>query len=567
MTVHSKISPAFEKVLKPLRSGFGQVLFFSLFLNLLVLTLPIYMMQVYDRVIPTRHLETLFFLTLIAIVAIAVYVVLEIMRARTLTRIAGWVGENLREETLLACMRARARGLDVGRRPLDEIEALRGTLAGAGVAALFDLPWLPVFVLIIWGIDYTLGVAALVAVLSMIGIAFVTDTVIRRRVQEARKCDAHANRFAQAAILNATSVIAMVMWPAVLKTWRKQNDDTQSIKTSLDDSIATFGAITKGVRFIIQISVLGLGAYLAVQGEITMGTIIAVSIMLGRALAPVDVLVGGWKQLGHTRDAVVYLNEFLRSSTSTDAKISLPEPQGNICVRGLSSHLPGGGGALVSQVNFDLSAGESLAIIGPSGAGKSSLCKALLGYLPISGGTVRIDGADIRDWRAEDLAPFVGYLPQRAEFLPGTIRDNIARFQEEASDEDVVEAARLAHIHELILSLPKGYATKLGSDGAPLSGGQQQRIGLARALFQRPRILVLDEPNANMDGDGAAALMMALQKARQWSASVIMVVHTSGMLKGADKIMALRDGRVETYGPAKEVLAHLEPVKQVKQAV
>ncbi len=557
-----QLAPAIQSIMRPVVKSLLLVVFFSFFINVLTMTLPLYMMQTYDRVIPTKHTETLVFLTLIALFAVLVYIGLETVRSRLLTGIGEWTASNIRNDVLWATMKSTSKGRDISNRPLQELDGIKSFLSSATFVALFDLPWLPLFIIIIWSINYVLGIAALLSICVMVGISALTNFTIRSHLQTIRGLDAKSDSFAQAAIQNTTSILAMRTWPQIFDSWSEKQNNKGNIKDILDGRIVFYSALTKGMRMIVQILILGLGAYLVVHDEITMGTIIAVSIMLGKALAPIDVLIGGWKQFGHTRNAVIYLNELLRMEPlPEDDGIKLPAPRGNILVQGMSAILPGSKQVLVSQINFNVPAGKAMAIIGPSGAGKSSLCKALLGYIPIVAGSVRLDGAEIADWRVEDLAPHIGYLPQKSEFMPGTIKENIARFHN-AKDREIVEAAQLSGIHEIILSLPQGYNTELKPDGSPLSGGQQQRIGLARALFGKPRIIILDEPNSNMDAEGAFALNRAIKMAKSWGSTIIMVVHTSDMFEHADLVLAMNNGKADSFGPTQEVLARYSNMKK-----
>lgn len=545
-----------EKLFHQLTPIFIQIAALSFFINLLMLTIPLYMMQVFDRVVPTQHLETLFFLTLIAGGAVLVYGILETIRSRFLIRTGSWISTKIKPTVLYACLHSPAKGLNVGKRPLEEVDTLKSILTSPASLAMLDLPWFPIFIGVIWMIHPALGIAALCSGAFLFLISGLSHFLVHKRIPQVRDLLIKGDQFATAAIQGTTSVLAMAMWPDVIRNWKSLQTVPAYQTTKIEEVTATFSAVIKAVRMFIQVALLGFGAYLAVKGEITMGSIIAVSILSGRALAPVDILVGSWRQILHAREALTYLKQFLDQNKQPDDKISLPAPTGHVQVQNASFTLPGMKKFLLNQISFTLNAGETLAIIGASGAGKSTLCKAILGYHSLAGGNIRLDGADISRWRPEDIAPYIGYMPQRAEFFPGSVRDNISRFQE-CADQEVIEAAKLTGLHEIILALPLGYETQLDADGSPLSGGQAQRVGLARALFQKPRFLILDEPNANLDGAGTGALISALNTAQDWGATIVMVVHRQNMLQGIDKILALRDGRIELFGPAAQVLEKL----------
>lgn len=532
------------------------LVFFSFLINILALTLPIYMMQVFDRVVPTQHLETLFYLTLIAGVAILVHGILDIIRSRILIRTGTWMSNIIKPKLLRACITSKASGLDVGSRPLEELDMLKAILAGPAATALFDIPWFPVFIAVIWLVHPVLGLAALGAALILLFLSGLSHFLMQRKTSYIRNLVQRGDRFGSAAIQGSSSILGMRMWPDILQAWKTLRSDPAEESGAQEEVIATFSAAIKSIRLFVQVSLLGIGAYLAVQGEITMGSVIAVSILSGRALAPVDILVSSWKQILHAREATHFLRQLLARNPELKMALQLPPPSGKLEVQNISVVTPGGSRLLLNQISFSLAAGDSLAIIGASGAGKSSLCKALIGYFQLANGHIRLDGADIGRWRDDDLSPHIGYLPQKVEFFPGSVKKNIARFQE-SPDHDVIEAAKLAGLHELILALPKGYETQIETDGSPLSGGQAQRIALARTLFRKPSLIVLDEPNANLDGAGAAALITALNAASDWGATLLIVAHRQDMLQGIGKILALRDGRIELFGPANLVLEKL----------
>ncbi|MFK7866954.1 MAG: type I secretion system permease/ATPase [Alphaproteobacteria bacterium] len=544
--------PLIAQIKKQILQSFIIVAFFSFFINILVLTIPLYMIQIFDRVVPTRHLETLLYLTIIAVFAILVSMALEAIRTRSLIRIGAWGAHQLKPAILEACMKAQSRGIDVGKRPLEEGESLRSILASPAITALFDLPWVPVFIAIIWFIHPALGVMAMASSTLLIAITVMGYYVTRQSIHDIRSANIISDRFTQAIIQNAPSVMAMGMWPDILRNWKAIHDGSARNHTKSDDLTATISAITKGIRMLIQIGVLGLGVLFAVKGDISAGSIIAVSILLGRALAPVDVIVASWKQLVHAKAIWQHLNGLLQHTEDRAWSTTLPAPKGAIFAQGVTFVSPDTRRVLLHQVGFALNPGETLAIIGNSGAGKSTLCKAILGYLPLAAGKIQIDGASINDWRPDNLGPYLGYLSQRSEFFPGSIKSNIARFQDGA-DAPVIEAAQLTNIHEMILNMPKGYDTMLTAQGAPLSGGQQQRLGLARAIYKKPKILVLDEPSSNLDDDGFSAMTKTLKAAREWNATIIIVMHNQKMIGSFDKILRLHHGRVQAFGKPQDI--------------
>lgn len=540
-------------VLRQARGALAVVGGFSLGLNLLMLTLPVYMIQVFDRVLPTRHGSTLVFLTVIAAGAVLTYGLLEMVRARMLGRIAGWAADRLKGDILAATLRARSRGMDLGKRPLEELDMLRGLLAGPAVAALFDIPAVPLFIAVIWMLHPALGLTALGAAVGMTILAMIGSRAAQRRATTARPAEADAERLAGALVGGSETVLALSMQGSGLSRWRTFSDVAAVLRLRTDDLTAAHGAGSRAVRLFVQIAVVGLGAWLAIHDALSMGAIPAVSILLGRALAPVDVLVGSWRQVSHARAAVGMLDEVLRHAPSPDPHpLGFPEEGAALLCRGLTVQAPGGGRVLLRNVSFQLEPGEVLAVVGPSGAGKTTLCRALLGVLPSLAGSVRFGGADLTGGRHGPSAHAVGTLAQRLEFLPGTVRDNIARFAENIDDAAVLRAARTAGVHETILALPEGYQTSLAPDGTPLAAGHARLVGLARALFGDPRLLVLDDPNMALDGEGAAALGRALDAAKTWGATVILTTHTPALVARADKVLTLRAGQAVSFGPPRQ---------------
>ncbi|TVR81028.1 MAG: type I secretion system permease/ATPase [Rhodospirillales bacterium] len=541
------------------RVGLAWLLLFSFCINLLVLTSPIYMMQTYDRVLASGHHETLLFMTLIAGVAVLVMGLLEMVRSRILGRVGGWLEQRLAPELISAGMRGALRGLAPNAQSLRDLASVRGFIGGSGVNAALDSPWTPIFITVIWLMHPLLGIIALGAALILLLAALIGEAVARRPVQAAQKLAISNVHKADSALRNAEVFHAMGMLPGFLRTWVGQNDNAIGLQRQAGDRHAALTGFSKFFRLFVQILILGAGAYLVLQQELTPGGMIAASILLGRALAPVDQAIGAWKAFIAARDAWGRLNRLLTALPSLPATLPLPAPTGALACEQLVFQQPGADRPVLAGISFALAPGEVLGVLGPSAAGKSTLCRLLLGTWQPTRGHVRLDGADVFRWPAEQLGPFVGYLPQDVELLTGSVTDNIARLDPEPDPDAVVAAAVSAGVHDLILRLPQGYETQIGEGGSVLSGGQRQRIGLARALYRQPRLLVLDEPNANLDTDGETALQRAILNAKGWGATVILVTHAPRVLAPADKLLVLQDGQVRLFGPREEVLAKLSP--------
>jgi len=541
---------------KPFVPTLGKILAFSVVLNLLVLTVPLYMMQVYDRVIPTKHQETLLFLSLIALAAIALYTLLDMVRIHVLIKLGHQFTSYLRPKLLFACVRAGLSGMFTGTRPVDELDTMRLTLTSPAFLALFDLPWLALFVIIIWLVHPVLGAFAVSAVVILALSTAAAGLIIRKNIAVGRKADANADRYALAITEHASTVMGMHFWQNASERW--QGLHVESIRKKLPAELQTagFASLTKGLRTLVQIGTLGVGAYLAIHQEITVGAIIAVSILLNRALAPVDALVSGWRQCLNALQLSRQIQGLLHRFPEADLKSELPALSGHLTLERVTYCPAGQQTATLSSISLEISPGQIVAIVGPSGAGKTTLCKLLSGSMSTSSGDIRIDGARLADWNEKDLFRDVGYVSQKSEFLPGTVTQNISRFQENR-EADAIEAARLAGVHDLILSLPKGYLTKIDKDGKPFSGGQQQRLALARAIFGKPKLLIFDEPNANLDAEGMLALTRILSSAKAWGATVMMAVHSTSLFSNADKILVLERGRVAAFGSRDEILARM----------
>jgi PrtD family type I secretion system ABC transporter len=555
----SPIANPLQRVLTELRVGLRTIALFSFFINLLVLTSPIYMMQIYDRVLGSGHIETLVFITVIAGVAVLIMGLLEMVRGRLLGRVSRWLERRLAPDLIAAAMRGTFYGLPASAQPLRDLAQIRMFLSGPGVNAILDSPWVPIFIVVIWLIGAWLGVLALAAAVLLFAIAVLNEYLSRRKLKQAGTVSIGAMQRADAAIRNADVFHAMGMLPGFLRGWTKTNAAVLELQLAAGDRNAAFVGLSKFFRIFVQMLVLGVGAYLVLQHQMSSGAMIACSILMGRALAPVEQAIAGWKSFIGARDAYERLQRLLERIPPPPEAMPLPAPAGRLTCEQIVYVPRGRETPILQGLSFSLPAGEALGIVGPSAAGKSTLCRILVGSWQPTRGHCRLDGADVFLWPSEQLGPFVGYLPQDVELFSGTVKDNIGRLLPDPDPEAVVEAAATAGVHEMILRLPNGYDTEIGEGGGFLSGGQRQRIGLARALYGRPKLIVLDEPNASLDGEGEDSLINAMIKAKGWGATVVIVAHQPRILQPVDKVLLLRDGKAELFGPRDEVFAKLRP--------
>ncbi|HYN37738.1 MAG TPA: type I secretion system permease/ATPase [Rhodospirillales bacterium] len=539
---------------------------FSLFINLLILTSPIYMMQVYDRVLASGKIETLVMLTLIAGIAVLVLGLLETVRTRILARTGQWLERRLSPDLIGAGMRATMLGGGANAQALRDLGVVRSFLGGPGVNTIFDAPWTPIFLAVIWLMHPWLGMLGVGSALLLFALAVLNEYISRKPLKQAGMMSIASVQQADQAIRNADAFHAMGMLPGFLAGWTKRNESALALQLDAADRNAGLIGFSKFVRIFVQILILGLGAYLVIEGQLTSGGMIAASILLGRALAPVEQAIGAWKQMVAGRDAWERLKRLFERLPPPPKTMPLPAPLGRLSCEQVIFVPRGRDKPVLNGVSFALHPGEALGIIGPSAAGKSTLCKILVGSWQPTRGHARLDGADLFAWPSEQLGPYVGYLPQDVELFGGTVRDNIARLSPDADPEAVVEAAMTAGVHDIILRLPGGYETEIGDGGSFLSGGQRQRIGLARALYGRPKLIVLDEPNASLDTEGEESLIKAMGRAKAWGATVVIVAHQPRILRPVDKLLLLRDGRSEMFGPRDEILAKLMPKAAVSEA-
>src|SRR4051794_23361610 len=536
---------------------------FSLVINILMLTSSLYMMQVYDRVIGSGSLGTLLFLTLAAAGALGLMAGLDFIRSRVLSGLGEWIERRLGAAALERSLEGARAGRNERTGALRDLGTLRGFFSG-GVTFLFDAPWVPVYIAVIYLLHPVLGHTAVAAAVILFTLALVNNALTSSPLAAAGAASLRAMRTADAALRNAEVVEAMDLMPGIVRRWEKD----QSAMLENQASVARTGAllldVTKFLRQMVQIAILALGAWLVVRHELSGGSMIAGSIILSRALQPVEQAISGWKQVSNARAANRRLKQFFNRPQRRPSGLPLPAPKGRLVVDNVVFTHPNSQKSILKGISFDARPGEAVAVIGPSAAGKSTLARLLVGLHPPTFGTVRLDGAEIFTWRRDDIGRHLGYLPQDVELFSGTIADNIARLRT-PDPEAVVAAAQLADCHDMILRLPKGYDTEIGEGGAMLSGGQRQRIGLARALYGNPKLVVLDEPNASLDVEGDEALNQAIATMKRNGTAVIVIGHRPSTLAQTERILVLNEGRLQLFGPRAAVIDHLK--RQQVQAV
>jgi PrtD family type I secretion system ABC transporter len=545
---------------------FGAAALFSCGINLLYLSSPLYMLQIYDRVMSSGSQNTLVMLTVALLLALATMAALDAIRARVLVRCGIAFDARLAVRLMHALIdRAVYTGSARHAQLLRDLDQFRQFLTGAPLHALFDLPWMPIYVAILCLLHPLLGVVALVGAVVLLMLAGLNELLTGRPLRRANEAAVRTYGFTDAALRNAEVIQAMGMQGGLLGRWDDDRREMLGTQAIASDRNAMLTALIKFFRLFLQSFILGVGAWLAIDHAVTPGVIFAGSLLMGRSLAPIEQLVGAWKQFVGARQAYRRVRALLDAEPARGFGMQLPRPQGKLAVERLVFAPPGAERPLIKGISFDLPAGQGLGLIGPSGAGKSTLARLLVGAWKPQVGHVRLDGADVWSWNRADFGRHVGYLPQDIELFAGTVRDNIARFQD-AEPAAIVEAAHKAGIHEMILRLPNGYETEIGEGGAALSGGQRQRIALARALFGSPRLLVLDEPNANLDAEGELALAQTLADLKAAGTTIVVIAHRPAVLNTVDKIVVMRDGQVEAFGPRAEIVARLtapSPVRPV----
>ena len=527
---------------------------FSLVMNLLLLAPALFMLQMFDRVLTSRSTETLMMLLVLAVGALLFMAYLDVIRSRLLTAAAVALEKLLGPRVLADMLRRQATpGGTEGLYGLRDVNSLRSFLTGPGILALFDAPWMPIYVLVIFLFHPILGAVALGGALLLLTIAVLNEKLSRQPLEAMQIESRKAGRFVDQSMANAEVACALGMAGNLAGGW--ENMSRQGLEHQLQASraVSVLTSASKFLRQFLQVVMLATGAWLVIEQLATSGVMIAATILLARALAPVEAAIAGWKGLVDARSAYGRLLQMFASAPQDEAVTELPAPEGAVSVERVVFGFRGHDRPVIKAVSFAVAAGEALAIIGPSASGKSTLARLIVGIWKPASGTVRLDGADIAAWPRARLGPYVGYLPQDVELFAGTASQNIARMGE-VDSAAVIDAARRANAHDLILRLPQGYDTQIGQGGTVLSAGQRQRVALARALYRKPRLVVLDEPNSNLDAEGEAALIEAIRGMKAEGLTLVIVTHRSKLLTTMDRILLLRDGFVEKFGPPSEVL-------------
>jgi ATP-binding cassette subfamily C protein EexD len=564
MSIKNRLKPKSELriVLESLKQYFVLAGIFSAAINLLYLVPIIYMLQVYDRVISSGSYATLSMLTLLLVVLLCAQAGFEWVRSMILIGASNKMEAAVRPRVSEATFKRSllTAGVAADSQPLNDLQQLRQFLMGQGLFAFLDAPWCPIYIFVMFLFHPWFGVAAVFAIFVMIALAIANNRSTKETLQEANRKSAQTYSEISGTLQNAEVIQAMGMADNLRNRQNLSLDQVLQLQAQASKSGGVISSISKGFRLIMQSLLLGLGALLALRQDISPGMMIAGSLLLGRALAPIDLLVGSWRGFTIAQVQFDRLSELLAAIPEATEKMPLPSPKGKLSAERLIVVPPGSKQAVVNDVSLFAEPGQTLGIIGPSASGKSSLARALLGIWPAASGKVRLDGADISSWDRQHLGAHIGYLPQNIELFTGTISENIARFGT-IEAEKIVEAANYAGIHEMILSLPDGYDTKIGGSKGVLSGGQRQRIGLARAIYDSPRLIVLDEPNSNLDDQGEKALINTISTMTEKGATMVLITHRTNLLMAVDKILVLKNGKVDRYGTRAEVITAMTGIQ------
>jgi len=558
----SKPKNEIDQALQIFKRTFVTVGVFSAITNLLALVPSLYMMQVYDRVLASQNELTLAMLTVLMLGAYLLLGGLEMIRSFVLVRVGARFDMQMNKRVYTAAFEQNLKqaGGNAGQA-LSDLTNIRQFLTGNALFAFFDAPWFPFYLIVIFLFQPTLGFLAVGGTVILIILAIVNERVTRDPLKEANSMSISANNLATNNLRNAEVIESMGMLPNLMRRWFKLHTKFLNLQANASHKAGVITSITKFVQLALQSLVLGLGAILVIEGKMSGGMMIAASILVGRAMQPVQQLIGVWKSVSGVRSSYDRLVIMLDANPERAVGMTLPRPNGALSIEGVSAAPPGVKAPVLRNVSFSIAAGDVLGVIGPSGSGKSTLARLLIGVWPAMMGKVRLDGADIYQWNKAELGPHLGYLPQDIELFAGTIAENIARFGE-VDSEQVVLAAQRSNVHDMILRMPQGYDTVLGDGGAGLSGGQKQRLGLARAMYGDPALLVLDEPNSNLDEAGEAALVQSLKDARGRGKTIVLITHRMSAISVTTKLLLLREGAVDVFGPTQKVLEALNEANQ-----
>jgi len=555
-----KVDERFEEVMRAVRSQRPALFIFSFLVNILLLTTPLYMLQIFDRVLSSGSSDTLIWLSVIAVAALCVYALMEQVRKKLLNRIGGWVDRELSPDVIKRTVRAKLSSEPV-EAGFADVADLRGFVGGDAKLAFLDAPWIPIFIAVIWLLHPILGGIAIFGAFALFLLAVLNDWLTRKRQGDLSESSRKSSSAATQYVESAETISPLGMTAALVNRWKDAREDTLDNAVFLSDVSARLANFSRFLRLALQVSILGVGAALILDAQLTPGGMIASSILLSRALSPVERSIVAWRSYTSYKRAKQRLRDLFRAVPIADESFELPEPEGLLEFKGVRFKPFGAQEPVLKNIDFSLKPGTVCGLIGPSGSGKSSICKIAVGAWKPDFGSVRLDGAEVSTWDPEKLGPHIGYLPQEVDLFPGSVAQNIARMQE-ADESEVVEAARLAGVHEMILTMPEGYDTEVGLHGSQLSGGQRQRIAFARAVFRFPRLIVLDEPNTNLDGDGELALMRALSALKKRGCTMLIVAHQPNLLRFAEDVLVVRGGVVERFGPRDEILKSL--VKRIQ---
>lgn len=554
------------QVLVSFKKTFGNIGVFSAIINVLMLMPAIYMLQIYDSVLSSRNEMTLLMLTLIMLGAYVFLGALEYVRSFILIRVGAQLDMKLNKRVYTAAFEeCLKKGDSNAGQALKDLTNLRQFLTGNALFAFFDAPWFPIYLTVIFLFHPALGFFALFGIIVIIVLAYINEKVSHQPLSEANSMAVASTNVASNNLRNAEVIEAMGMLPNIQSRWYKLHSRFLSLQAEASEKAGVVTALSKSFNMALQSLILGVGALLVLENSITPGMMIAASILFGRAVAPVQLLISVWKQIGSTRSAYERLVKLLELNPAREAGMALPKPQGAVAIEAVTAIPPGAKVPAIKGLSFSLAAGEVLGIIGPSGSGKSTLARLLVGVWPAAAGKVRLDGADVYLWNKDELGPHIGYLPQDIELFAGTVSENIARFGEIDADK-VILAARRAGVHDMILKMPEGYDTLLGDGGAGLSGGQKQRIGLARAMYDDPSLIVLDEPNSNLDDVGEQALLAAIIDLRKRGKTIVLITHRTSILGATTKLLLLQDGTAKLFGPTNQVVEALKQQQAQQQA-